>query len=54
MERIEELKQNLEIALCHFNYADKDHIDKAIENLNVALEELNTELKNRRLPLHEI
>ena len=39
MEHIKELRRNFEVALNHFNYADKEHIDVAIENLNIALKE---------------
>lgn len=54
MEHIKELRRNFEVALNHFNYADKEHIDVAIENLNIALNELNAELKNKGLPLQVI
>lgn len=54
MSKIPELQERFEIALNHFNCADKEYIDIAIENLNKALNELNIALKAEGLPLQEI
>lgn len=54
MTTLQELEKNFEIALNHFNYAEKEYIDVAIENLNKALNELNAVLKEQGLPLKKI
>lgn len=44
-ERLNELEmaqQEYDIALCHFNWAEPDFVDIAINNLNTALEKLNS------------
>ena len=45
-KKVEEAKLKYEIALNHFNNAESDYIDKAIEELNIAEKELNDAIKD--------
>lgn len=54
MERLKSLQEKFDIALNHFNYADKEHIEQAISELNMALNNLNEERVKKGLPLVEI
>ena len=53
-EKFDLLVSNYEIALNHFNYAESSFIDKAIEELNIALENLNNFCKELKLPLYNV
>ena len=44
-EALKVAQENYDIALNHFNYADDEHIDKAIEELNDAENNLNKVIK---------
>ena len=44
-EALKVAQENYDIALNHFNYADEEHIDKAIEELNDAENNLNRVIK---------
>lgn len=44
-EALKVAQENYDIALNHFNYADEEHIDKAIEELNNAENNLNRVIK---------
>ena len=45
-EALKVAQENYDIALNHFNYADEEHIDKAIEELNNAENNLNRVIKD--------
>ena len=44
-EALKVAQENYDIALNHFNYADEEHSDKAIEELNKAENNLNRVIK---------
>lgn len=44
-DMVKEAQNKYDIALNHFNYADSEHIDKAIEELNEAENNLNEVIK---------
>ena len=44
-EALKVAQENYDIALNHFNYADEEHIDKVIEELNNAENNLNRVIK---------
>jgi hypothetical protein len=48
MEELKKAQEEFNIALNHFNYADSEHIDKAIEELNEAENNLNEVIKKVR------
>ena len=54
MEELRVLQEKLDIAWNHFNYADKEHIEQAISELNTALNNLNEMRVKKGLPLIEI
>ena len=47
-KKVEEAKVKYERALNHFNNAESDYIDKAIEELNIAEKELNDAIKENK------
>jgi hypothetical protein len=47
MEELKKAQEEFNIALNHFNWAEKDYVDKAISELNVALNNLN-EIRSRK------
>lgn len=53
-EQLKEARSNLKAALSHFNYAEQDYIDEAIENLNSALENYNSLCKEMGLPTYKL
>ena len=48
MDEVKEAKIQFEIAENHFNWAEPEYIDKAIEEYNQALENLNNAYKNAK------
>ncbi len=52
--QLKEARSKLEVALNHFNYAEQDYIEEAIENLNSALENYNSLCKEMGLPTYKL
>ena len=52
--QLKEARSQLEVALNHFNYAEQDYIDIAIENLNSALENYNSLCKQMGLLTYKL
>ena len=54
MDKLQEAQEQFDIALNHFNYADKENIEVAISNLNTALDNLNLVRAELNMPLYEL
>ena len=54
MERLKEAEKEFNMAVNHFNWAEPDYIDKAIEEYNEALAKLNSVRAELGLPPMEI
>ena len=54
MDELKKAQEDFNIALNHFNWAEKDYIESAISELNVALNNLNEIRSKKGMSLIEL